>query len=349
MRGDGVFSHSDPEMMRFLATIGTDRSHPKAFVARNFLLDEGVLRERYESYADAGAVADHGTGEAWNAAHERYLVEHVFRPGTGYIPTRTVDPTDLDACPETFRYIDDHSPFYRSDPGLDLLRVEQLGFIARESGQTAQRVKELAHLVIDSRHSTLIPAYRELADILETWTLQTDARPVFAGYWEDMRDLFGPTPAQDTSDWADQLRDRLGLLHLNPGSRTQPSIDVIVFRYPVRSLPRLLKTFLDPNSRPLVPPTVLDGHHSIAFCPAPRGQLTGYTIDLGQNSPPARQEVVHPRTLFKPENVWRVGEIRRTMAEDELSEARRWHLEVVRDRAGRDDYAAQTDEDLLGS
>jgi len=315
-----------------------------AFVARNFLLDEGVTAERYESYDHYGAVAEHRTYADWSGAHESYLTQRICRPGSGNGPPARLDPNDIDVCPETFREIDPASPFHRTDVHLDLLRVEQIDFIAARSGETPERIKQLAQAIVNGDADPASDDYQALGDILESWSLNIDLRPVFAGYWQDLQDLFEPDEAPD---WTDQLRDRLGLFHLNPISRTRPSIDVLVFRYPVSVIPRFRGYRAANDSRPLVPPTVLDGRHSVAFCPAPRGELTGYTIDLRRDSPPLRQEVLHPSVGFSPTHVWRVGTISRTIDEDKLSEARGWHLYVVRDHTGREDYAAETDANLL--
>lgn len=348
MQANGIFSSAELDMAEFLSTTGGDLgSLSSAFAARNFLLGEGVTRERFESCRGVGAVASHSTYTAWNAAHQAYLAEQIQRPGTGYGPAKVVDPNDPDECPETFRHIDPVSPFLRADSRLDLIRVEQIGFIAEKSGESPDRIKVLAQEVVASNRDGNHDAYHGLADVLDEWARQADSRPVFAGFWECVYDLFGQTPDEDAPDWADDLRDRIGLLHLNPGLRAQVSIDVLVFRYQVATVPKLRLPKPHRDSRPLVPPTVIDGPHSAAFCPAPRGELTGYTIDLGQDTPPLRQEVLHPSLAFRPLHVWRVGEIRRSIDEGKLPEARAWHLEVVRDHAGREDYALGTDADLL--
>ena len=268
----GLFSTNNAGMATFLKTLGDGRSPMPAFVARNFLLDEGVSAERYESYDHCRAVAEHETYADWSGAHESYLSQRIRRPGSGTGPPARVTLNDVDECPETFREIDSTSPFLRTDAQLDLLRVEQIDSVARLSGTTPERIKQLSHAKVNGDADAGSDESRELSAILETWSFQADLRPVFAGFWQDLRDLFEP---HEATDWADQLRDRLGLLHLNPGSRTRPSIDVLVFRYPVSTVPRLRGLSVPDDSRPLVPPTVLDGRHSVAFCPAPRGELTG--------------------------------------------------------------------------
>ena len=340
----GLFLTENNEMAAFLKKLGGDPSPMPAFVARNFLLDEGVTGERYKSYSRSRSVADHKSYADWGGTHESYLTDHIWRPGNGMGPPARLDPNNTDICPEPFRAIDADSPFHQSDLNLYLVRVEKIESIATKSNVTADRIKKLAQAIVNGTANQDSKDYKDLADVLKTWSLNIDIRPVFSGYWQNVRDLFEP---DEKANWADTLRDRLGLLHLNPTSRACPSIDVVVFRYPVSTVPSLDGLKNKNSSRPLVPPTVLDGRHSVAFCPAPHGESTGYTIDLGQDSPPLRQEVLHPTVGFSPDHVFRVGTIRQTINEAMLPEARGWHLLAVREHTGRSDYAAETDADLL--
>lgn len=74
----------------------------QGFVARNFLLDEGISRPRVDSYGEAGAMADHGTWENWQGLHSSYLLERVFRPPSDDGLPEILDPADDVVCPETF-------------------------------------------------------------------------------------------------------------------------------------------------------------------------------------------------------------------------------------------------------
>lgn len=346
---DGLFSSNHAGMVGFLWTLARDRSQSHSFTARNFLLDEGVTAERYGSYENSGGVAGHPDSGTWSAAHEAYMTERIRRPGAGTGPPARVDPKDPDTCPETFRQMEPGSPFHQPDVALALVRVEEVGFIAKLCGVSAGRIGQLVQAVVEGGRGLGSDEYREFADILDDWSLKKDMRPVFAAYWQDVCDLFGKTPAEDTRDWADHLRNRLGLVDLDPLSRTRRGIDVLVFRYPISAVPRLSGGGIPPDTRPLVSPTVLDSGFSPAFCPAPRGGLTGYTVDLGMDGSLPQHEVVHPCMKFTPDHVWRMGTIRRTIQEDALSEARGYHLLALRDIADRDDYADDTDADLLNA
>jgi len=338
---DAPFSHKAPPMAGFLRRLAAHWRKPHALVARNFLLDEGVADWRFGSYRDSGAVADHPDPGEWERSHSGYLTDHVFRPPDHGSPD-PLEPADALQCPETFRQIDPASPFWRSDLGLQLVRVGQIEWIARRAMRPAARVTQLIEAAI-AEGQTPGPAHQELDAVLAEWSAQLEVRPTFATYWEHVHDLFGQTPSEDRPNWPDAIRDRLGLYHLNPGLRLQASIAIVVFRYSVSDVPRLGN---DRLTRPLVPPTVLDGPFSEAFCPAPYNEETGHAVDLSGDAPPLRREVLHPTLAFAARHVFRVGEVRRNVTEDELAKARAWHLECVRDATGRDDYGQQTDGDL---
>jgi hypothetical protein len=342
----GLFS-DDPSFDGFLRRIGKDPSRPEALVARNFRLDEGVNPFRYDSYADVGGVKDHGDYGQWATVHGDYLKRRVFVPGKDDGPPRIVDPADPDTCPETFRRIDADSPFLHSDPRLHVIRMERVGFIADSIGEDPARIQSLAAQVVAGGH-VRDDAYQKLTDVLKEWSVNIELRPIFAAYWDDVEGLFRATPAEDPPGWADTLRDRLGLAHYDPAVRGRTAIDVVVFKYPVAAIPRMAG--LARELRPLVPPTVLDGSHSPAFCPAPYNQLTGHTVNLDRDDlstdPP--REVLHPAVVFTSENVWRVGQIRRNVNRGWLADVRGWHLLCVRELTGRTDYAGHTDGDLLG-
>lgn len=341
LRGSGVFSTFDAEFAEFLSTEG-EGPGTQAFVARNFLIDEGVLLERAQSYRDSGVVAGHGSHGDWQRQHGLYLSKRVQLPHRDTPPSALLDPADIDGCPETFRYIPADSPFLSSELGLELVRVEEVSFISRTTGAAAERVKSLALRVTQGADGGP-DAARDLDAILVRWLKECDKRPVFAGFWQDLHDVFGATPLEDNPGWPDGLRDRLGLVHLQPDEGGLPR-DIIVFRYPVSELAHIVG---HQDVRPLVPPTVLDGGDSRAFCPAPRNTMTGHTVDLGQlDSPVWREvcrEVLHPAFHYRARHVWRVGAITSAVPEEALSRARQLHLMWVREESGRDDYASGTD------
>ena len=242
-----------------------------------------------------------------------------------------IDPTDNTLCPETFQQIPGSSPFLSASLNLDLIRVENLTDVATRAGYLPSVLRDSADRILKGDMS----AEADLGDILDSFSTRRDLRPAFAGFYLDVQDIFSSSIA----GWADDLRDALGLYHYNPLPPVS-EFTVLVFRYPIRSVPHFLS---DAKVRPLVPPSVLDSRPNPAFCPVPAGSMTGHTVHLGLNVPPLMREVIHPPVAYKPTHVFRMGVIRRRLQIATLEESRRWHLEVVRDQSRRPDFARSTD------
>lgn len=337
----GLFAGFDHSFATFLRSVATATS-ARSLVARNFLLDEGILAERARSYQAAGAVSAYSSEDDWEAQHKAYLVKEIFLAPPGAGPPRELSRTEPDLCSETFRFIDPGSPYWRSDHRLHLIRVEEMGFISRVTRTPPDDLRYWAGELVNQGVSA--PERGKLDAALRIWTKAIELRPVFSAYWADVEDLFGDKPGEDKAGWANALRNRLGLAHLNPAERGE-AIEVLVFRYAISELPYLIEQ--GDGFRLLAPPTVLDGNFSPAFFPAPSGSATGYTVELSGDCDRLPQEVLHPPFGFQSSHLWRVGTIDQPFNSDELPTLRGLHLLCVRDRSGRADYAADTDEDLL--
>jgi hypothetical protein len=324
--------------VRFLWDLANKPRESYGLVARNFLLDEGILPARMGSYRERGCLATHANAKDWMKSHEGYLLERIFRPTDGTGLPRALDVQDEDACPETFRLFDLDSDFPKADRRLHLLRVEELDFIAQRSGISAVELKQMAEEVLGSPGSA---AAQKLNDVLSEWSRNVQVRPSFAAFLDDVIELFGDSPAEDPPNWADDLRDCLGLAHLDPSMRKTP-LEVMVFRYPISEVPSLRGYR---GVRPVVPPTVLDARPSDAFLPAPKGAKTGHVIQLSGDSR-LRREVLHPVLAYEAKHLFRVGTLSRPVDWESLPEARGLHLHLVREFSGRPDYALETDGDL---
>jgi hypothetical protein len=312
-----------------------------AFGVRNLLVDESVPDWRAGNYGRyltgnviTGGIDWNGLSDAaktWRGLHGKYFEERVARPAPASgIPGR-IDPTDDTLCPETFQQLPDSSPFLNASLNLDLIRVEDLDEVATRAGYLPSVLRDLADRILKGGLS----AEADLRDILDSFSMRRDLRPAFAGFYLDVQDIF----SSSNTGWADDLRDALGLYRYNPRPPVR-EFTVLVFRYPVRSVPHFLS---DTKVRPLVPPTVLDSRPNPAFCPVPAGSVTGHTVHLSLNVPPLMREVLHPPVAYKPSHLFRMGVIRKPLQIDTLEESRRWHLEVVRDQSGRSDFAQFTD------
>lgn len=304
-------------------------------VGRNFLLDEGVPQARVESYAapDTASFAD------WTTHHEAYLKNAVYPlPPDDKRPT-VYDLDDVDLCPETFR-LPARSPYLHSNPKLHLLRLVELDFLHKVLKRPIPDILAQARAALFQPESA--KAYETFDSLLQNWQKNLALRPVYAAYWEDMKDLFGDKPSDDQAGWADRMRDRLGLAHIDPGTRGPQ--DVLIFRYAIEELPSVRQWR---DSAPLMPPTVLDGAFSTAFCPAPADSATGHVVHLGGEDKLLRREVLHPPMDYRAKHLWRVGRVQKPVQPDNLPTARAVHLNAMRQHCGRPDYAEATDGDLL--
>jgi hypothetical protein len=323
----------------FLARTGKAASMgDRRFLARNFLLDEGVMETRLDSYARAGASGDHADVSAWADRHENYLRNFVSlnQPASG--APETVNPAHP-SCPETFRHPEAFRSLGAAHPGLDLVRVVSVGSMVRRLPTGTVTESELlswAQGALATKNPDSLD-WQSLEAALAEWNPRLDLRPVFAGFWQEQRDLLEGGP----SDWADVLRDRLGLLHLSP-RRPGQELPIFVFCYPIRRIPRRLGLR---DERALAVPTVLDGQLSEAFCPAPVEDAYGRVVDLGASYRDPSREVLHPYFPVEVKFLARVGVIRRAPVKL-LKEARAAHLLAIRVMSGRDNYAAATDGDL---
>ncbi len=336
LTGRGTLYGTHLDWDRFLCRLGSEGTTPRgAFVARNFILDEGVWPERVDSYLARRVVADHGDFPTWKERHGAYLKQRIQLVHW----EEPLDPHDEDVCPETFRFPDRHTPFDSTDRHLHLIRLERVDTIADLLKMEASKILSLSREVLSNPSSE---ARAELEGLLVKWFETKDGRPVYCGFFADFEDDFF---AASHADWADALRDRLGLAHFDPGELGKP-IDILVFRYPVNQVCRLAGAAT--HTRPLVPPTVLDGDFSEAFCPPPLGGLTGHVVNLDweERSATLRREILHPKTRLQTKHLFRVGRIEKPVDFENLPLARAAHLGQVREASGRADYALGTDKDL---
>ena len=335
---DGDLSRASGKWIEFLSSLGEDSARPEQrFIARNFLLDEGVGADRARSYLERGAKDGYVSETDWGTGHAAYLADEVNLVPGGDLPRR-LDPGD-DVCPETFRLLPHDSPFLRALPNLLLIRMERVDSIASIAQLPREEVSAALKSYLEKGEQDDVI---HLGDILEQWNAHADLRPTYAGFLDDFPVLLGGEE-ESPPDWPDRLRDALGLLHHDP--RTSGPIEIVVFKYPVSELPAFRGA--GPDARPLVPPCVLDGRFSAAFCPSPRNGLTGHVADLSANVAEPRREIVHPTLRLRTNHVWRIGTITKPVENDFLPEARGLHLDLLRNHVARPYYARGTDADLL--
>lgn len=310
------------------------------FIPRNFLNEERLDPSRIASYGAALPPKGPRDFYEWESAHNEYLKAHVFPAPPAVHDYRVVPRHNPSVCPETFRMPSTMPTFQETDFDSYLVRLVAVADIAELSREKAGKIFSLGEQVMANPHQDS-PARQALSGIFEDAFVESQHRPVFAAFYEDfLEELRDPA----NRNWANRLRDRMGLYHisqLSPGGLPRP---VFLFRYKVRDLPRHPR---EADRRPIAIPVVIDHRLFEAFCPAPRELDWGYTLNLEEapDEEPVR-EVLHLFMPLQVEHLFRVGQVTAPAPED-LAAARRDHLLWLQLMSGRKDYALATDADLL--
>ena len=163
---------------------------------------------------------------------------------------------------------------------------------------------------------------------LQNWNARRDGRPAFAAWKDELR------AELQHADWADRIRDRLGLAHYDPGPNPIP---VMLVEYDVASV-------VGAASRGGVRdafacPTVIDSQPSPWFFPSPAGLAYGRTVNLRSGAPSLLAEFLHLRITYTRAHIARLGEIRRPVDNAvDMRDMRNRHLATLRTESHRPDF-----------
>jgi hypothetical protein len=342
-----LFSKLAPSFHALLTGLKDDAALRNArFIARNFLLEERIDPLRLDSYVEELRKNEPTDLAEWNRQHCYYL-RKVFVTPPGTHDYRSVTKSNAATCPQTFRGEVALLTFRGTDLDTELIRlvpVADIAFLAGRQGQEND-IFALGQKVVQNPLKDT-PARRDLAAILDDAYNVTnglcDHRPLFAAFYDDFyRDELSD-PSDDS--WANRLRNRLGVYRLSQLDARGLPHQVFLFKYAVRDLPVHTGT---KGIRPLAIPAVIDNRFSEAFCPAPLELNRGQSLNLRPDSlvEPAR-EVLHLFLPMRAERLIRVGLVTESVM-DCLDDARRDHLIWMQLHSSRDDFASDTDNDLL--
>jgi len=273
-------------------------------VAENFILEERLSEEREDSYAQFIMLLKNV--DDWYVEHRRYLSAKIRL---------------LKGTPETFTDLNSRNLQTGIDQDQFLVRVENLDRlvkVARSDSETDKLIEYFARFIED-------PSDPEAVAVLEKFISDCnkcrDSRPIFAGFWGEVKDLFHG----DDDQWANKLRDSLGLGHLNPTEGE--AIPILVLRYRVADMtPPKLREW---NS--VAVPTALDGSLSPYFCPTPQNWTAGQVLDLTpgtEDDYAFTYEILHQRIEYALSYVYRVGWITDPPGKT-CEEARRIHFKYL--------------------
>ena len=284
-------------------------------IAANFLLEERLTEGQENHYVryTPGVAADAPEAvDNWLDGHGHYVWTEVY-----------VDESDT---PATFRDANRRNFIAGLEADQFLVRVENLRSL-HGRGRFGDEVTVLFDTVerfINDRNDA---AQRDVMEqFLYNCNLYSDRRPTFAGFWGEVEDLFDP----NQPDWANRLRDRFGLGHLDPLD-SGSEIPVVLFRY---RLSDVLACYTD-ERYVMAAPTVLDGDLSPFFFPTPQNGdwPQGQALDLTpgtENDYNFTCELLHRYIPYQADYIYQVGSITAPPGKT-CEEARRIHLQYLED------------------
>jgi hypothetical protein len=283
--------------------------HPEArAIAENFILEERLTEVREDSYSEY--VVSPGNLDDWNFWHEnKYLPNEIkLHQGQG--------------IPQTFTDLNSPNLLLEIEQDQYLIRLEnlvELAKIARSDNDIALLSDFFIKFLKDPTDQK---ATDVIKDFLSDCNRVRDLRPIFVGFWGEVKDLL----QKNDDHWANKVRDRFGLGHFDP-MKGEP-IPVLLLRYRVADV-----IAMKPNECNFAAiPTVLDSSMSPFFCPTPKDWTEGQTLDLssGRESDYAFNcEILHRFIEYKISHVYHFGWITESPGKT-CEEARRIHMEYLK-------------------
>jgi hypothetical protein len=296
---------SDPQLYTALETWRSDSDPHERAKADNLWFEERVSAARLAHFEDTARGAD--------------TPEMLARRQTDYW-----DAYVKNDRPDTFQ--DALGPARLAPGSLDtaqrIIRLEQVLDRVRIPG--AQMTPDEVRDAFDAGDDSAVDRY------LAQWNAARDGRPAFAAWKDEVRaELLAP-------DWADALRDRLGLAHYNPAPSAIP---VVLMEYTVGDV--LLAAASSATTHAIVSPTVLDGGPWPWFFPSPAELAYGRTMPL----PPSRHhllvELLHVKMPYRHNHIARFGAIRKPIGSVNMRDLRNRHLAALRLAGRRPDFGEE--------
>ena len=282
-----------------------------------YILDERVPDAREDDFLGlsgfASAVHDK---DSWFKQHVDYAKDRVALPAISGTFTAINRPNWLGLSPD-----------------WDVVRVETLYGLAgrakaRGSDVEEAEVNDLIHDMLRAREAgTTLDPFKEAR--LEKWLRNvnsgSDRRPAFVAPFAEVEDIL------TQPDWANRLRDALGLGHIKPWAGN-PMI-VVLMQY------NLVRVHNSHIGKPAwaASPTVLDDvpgqMPNPCFFPAPKKASAdgyGYTVDLTIPWNAFRKEFLHSHIAYTLADIRRIGEVTTDVPLSRIADARKDHRELLK-------------------
>ncbi|MDP3856878.1 MAG: hypothetical protein Q8Q73_03850 [Stagnimonas sp.] len=287
--------------------------------SENYILDERLPDVRGDSFlAFNGFVGQTHDRDLWFQQHANYCRAHVALPSIS----------------ETFSAINNPN-WLALSPDWDVVRIETIYGLAGRARSSSLSEAEVIGLIDDMLKSraasTPFDTLKQAQ--LEKWIRQvssgSDRRPAFVAPYAEVEDIL------NQPDWANRLRDALGLGHIRPWAGNP--MPVVLLQY------NLVRVHDAHIGKPAwaASPTVLDDvpgqMPNPCFFPAPKKASSdgyGFTVDLGSPWVAFRKELLHGHIAYTLADVRRIGEITTDVPTARIVDARKDHLELLKDDLG---------------
>lgn len=284
--------------------------------AENYVLDERVPGAREDDFLALNGFA--------SAAHDK---NSWFKQHVDY----TLDRVALPAVSGTFTNINQPN-WLGLSPDWDVVRIETLCGLAgransRGSTLSEAEVNDLIHDFLRARDAGAgFDPFDEAQ--LEKWLRHvnsgSDRRPAFVAPFAEVEEIL------KQPDWANRLRDALGLGHIRLWSGIP--ITVVLMQY---NLIRVHDTHIGKPAW-AASPTVLDDvpgqMPNPCFFPAPKTASTdgyGFTVDLATTGGTWRKEFLHGHIAYTLADIRRIGEVTTDVPPSRIADARKDHRSLL--------------------
>lgn len=309
-----VFQHKQPFFDFLRGTCGTSAVAVSA-PAENYILEERLSARREHDFLVLSGflTAAPAAPPDWFAQHVNYTKRRVARRG---FPRGTLAATFAD---------ENRSAWLEVQPAEDVVRVETIeGLCERAQWElTATDARTLVQRMLDERsagQSTPPDVEARLKKWLKKVNDAGDSRPAFVAPFAEVEPLLG------RADWADRLRNALGLGHVR-ATDAGPA-PILLMQY---SLDRVRAAYLGKAPAWAASPTVLDDvarqGPSPHFFPAPKSESHGYgfTVDLDPSDATWKREFLHAPIAYELRDIQRIGLVTTDVTDSQIKNARKTH------------------------
>jgi hypothetical protein len=297
----------------FLRGVAAGATLAEVAPAENYILDERVPSTREDDFLAFNGFAAPFTTSSWFRQHADYSVVKVARaPISG-----------------TFDVINQPN-WLGLQPDWDVVRIETISGLcgrASASGVSESEAGDLIRDLVAARETgTPMNGLREAR--LEQWlklvNAGSDRRPAFVAPFAEVE------PLLKQPDWANRLRDALGLGHIRPWAGRPTT--VVLLQY---NLERVYKAHIGKPAW-AASPTVLDDvprtMPNPCFFPAPRTASPkgfGFTVNLDLTASGLEQEFLHGHVTYMLDDFRRIGDVTTDISSAQIDQARQRHRALL--------------------